>query len=95
MSSLDDDSLSYGSTPVIESSDLVFRPKTNLRDRVIEYVMTHPKATKGDIYIHVSSSGTCQTLMTSLVVTGILIEHKFDCGSCVYYTVDTKRVQEV
>lgn len=98
MSPLEDDSLSTGiissKSFVVETIPPNAKYNGTLRDRIIQYVLEHPKSTKGDIFIHVSGSGTCGTIITGLMRAGILEEHFFDCHSCKYFTVDMKKVYE-
>jgi len=68
------------------------RPKLPLQERLIEYALTHDKPTKGDLFIHVSSSGTAGSIISALVSGGIFIEKKFECGSCIYFEVDQTKV---
>lgn len=96
MPPLEDDSIN-GSTVIIDKSSKVniIKPKMTLRDRMIDYVINNEKPTKGDIFSNVSSSGTAQVILTSLITTGVYIQHKFECGSCVWYEVDKTKVHEV
>jgi hypothetical protein len=95
---LEDDSLNCGITASRSFTAETIPPKAKyngtLRDRIIQYVMDNPKSTKGDIFIHVSGSGTCGTIITGLMRAGILEEHFFECHNCKYFTVDMSKVYE-
>jgi len=71
------------------------KPKLPLQERLIEYAVTHDKPTKGELFIHVSSSGTAGAIISALVSGGIFIEKQLDCGSCVYFEVDQTKVNIV
>ncbi len=71
------------------------RPKPPIRDRLIEYVLTHDKVQKGDLFIHISGSGTCNTILSGLIRAGIFVEHTFECGSCHWYSVDQVKINIV
>ena len=70
------------------------KPKLNLQQKLIEWAVEHPRTTKEELYIHVSSSGTAQVIITGLIREGIFMEHKFDCNSCIYFEVDKTKVHE-
>gem|GEM_PF-2649497 len=96
---MDDESLN-GVTrkPSIESPDLSYIPQKysgNLRDKIISHCVDNPKSTKGDIFINVSGSGTCGTIISALIRSGILIENPFDCHNCKYFTVDMTKVYKI
>lgn len=76
MSSLEDDSINGSVLITGSSNDYTEKTdkKLRLQDRIIEYLLSHPKATKGDILTNVSSSGTCQILVSSLIRQGIINE---------------------
>ena len=71
------------------------KPKLNLRDRIIDFVKTHKKSDKADIYMGVSSSGTAGTIITALVKQGVFIEKFFDCHNCTYFEVDNSKIIEL
>ena len=75
MSSIEDDSINGSIVSIGKSKDIT-KPVKNLRlqDRIIEYLLSHPKATKGEIFTNISSSGTCQILVSSLIRQGIINE---------------------
>ena len=91
---IEDDSIS-GSTTFkkrVIHDELIQKPPLNMRDRMIDYVIKHPKTTRGDLYIHVSSSGASSNMITSFIKSGIFIENKFDCNHCTYLEVDKSKV---
>jgi len=98
MSLVEDDSLNgsiIGKTNSDVSNEQIAmenRPKLTIRDKLIEYTLTHDKVQKGDLFIHVSGSGTCNTILSGLIRAGIFVEHKFECGSCLWYSVDETKV---
>lgn len=99
MSSLEDDSIS-GSVIVTSQEGIVEQPivqKPNtpitLRDKILHYVDTHDKPTKGGIFTHVSASGSAGSIVSAFIREGIFIEKKFDCGNCVYFELDKKRAR--
>lgn len=67
-------------------------PHLTLKDRIISYVFEHPKTTKSDIFINISSSGSAGTIVSSLISTGVFIEKRFDCGNCKYYIVNEEKI---
>ncbi len=69
-------------------------PKSSLRDRMIEFVIKKGKATKSDIFLQISGSGSAQVMVSSLIQNGILEEHYFDCNHCKYYTINQSKVNE-
>ena len=70
-------------------------PKMLLRDKVIKYVIEKGKASKSDILLHISGSGTAQFLITNLVRSGVFVEHFYECNHCKYFTVDKTKVNTV
>jgi hypothetical protein len=97
MSLIEDDSINgsvIGKTASdCSAEDLIRqRPKTTIRDRLIDYVLTHDKVQKGDLFIHISGSGSCNTILSGLIRAGIFVEHTFECGSCHWYSVNETKV---
>ena len=96
MSSIEDDSINGSRVDKTKSDTNNYRnnrqPST-LRDRILHYAINTEKPTKGGIFTHVSGSGSCGTLVSALISERILIEHKFECGSCVYFEVDKTKVK--
>ena len=72
-----------------------YKPKLNLRDRIIDFVKTHKKPDKADIFMGVSSSGTAGTIITALVKQGVFIEKFFDCRNCTYFELDKSKIIEL
>ncbi len=69
-------------------------PKSSLRDRMIEFVIKKGKATKSDMYLNISGSGSAQVLVSNLIQNGIFEEHYFNCHNCKYYTINQSKVNE-
>lgn len=92
-----DDSLegSYKVPYISKNIEHIVKPKFNIRDRLIDWVDTHEKTTKGDLLINVSSSGVANGVITALVRCGILVEHYFDCHNCTFYTLDKTKVNTI
>lgn len=72
-----------------------YKPKGNLRDRIIDYVKTHEKPTRTGISMGVSSSGTAGTIITGLVKQGVFREKFFDCYNCTYFELDESKIIEL
>lgn len=98
MSLIEDDALNgsvIGKTEPDVSNEQMKRGtryQGTLRDRLIDWAINHPKCTRGDLFINVSGSGTCGTIITALLRAGVFEEHFFDCHSCKYITVDQAKV---
>lgn len=71
------------------------KPKLNLRDRIIDFVKTHEKPTKSDIFINVSSSGTTQQIVSGLIKREIFIEKFLECHNCTYFELDESKIIEL
>lgn len=92
---IEDDSINGSVVDKTASDTTNYRTKqpTTLRDRILEYVERTERPTKGSIFINVSSSGTAGSIVSALIQEGIFIEHKFDCGNCVYYAIDKTKIR--
>ncbi len=91
----DDDNLNgsiIGKTNSDVSNEQIYKPKTIMRDRIIEYILTHEKVQKDELFIHISGSGVCSTIILGLVRAGVILETKFDCGNCVWYSIDQEKI---
>jgi len=73
------------------------KPKMNLQGRIIEYVITHKneKPTRNDVFTHISGSGTCGVILTSLIKSGIFQEEFFECNTCTYLVPDETKINIV
>ena len=94
---LEDDSINgsvVGKTDSDVSNEQIYKykPKTIMRDRIIEYILTHEKVQKDELFIHISGSGVCSTIILGLVRAGVIVENKFDCGNCVWYSIDQEKI---
>ncbi len=68
------------------------KPKSTMRDRIIDYILTHEKVQKDELFIHISGSGVCSTIISGLVRVGVIVENKWDCGNCVWYSINKEKI---
>ena len=92
---MDDESLegSY-KKPKLHSTleTIIVMPKATLQDRLITYAIEHPKTTRDDLFINISSSGTAGKIITGLVRSRIFVQRYFDCNTCTYFEVDQTKI---
>lgn len=98
--SLEDDGINgsvIGKTTSDVSNEQIInsnKPKLNLQSRIIEYIIEHKneKPTRGDVFVHVSGSGTSGVIITSLIKAGVFREEFFECKTCTYLIPDETKV---
>ncbi len=96
MSLIEDDSINGSRVDKTTSDTTTYiqqpKPKATMRDRIIDYILTHDKVQKDMLFIHISGSGVCSTIVSGLIRSGVIVENKFDCGNCVWYSIDETKV---